>query len=50
MVTGVQTCALPICLPSKWNGMSFKLKFMGKTYRVKVDKSGGEVTEIDSVK
>lgn len=34
------------CLPSKWNGMSFKLKFMSKTYRVKVDKSGGEVTEI----
>ena len=33
-------------MPKHWNGMSFKLKFMDKLYKVKIDKNNGKVEEI----
>ena len=33
-------------IPKHWNGMSFKLKFMDKLYKVTIDKNNGKVEEL----
>lgn len=33
-------------IPKHWNGMSFKLKFMDKFYKVTIDKNNGKVEEL----
>lgn len=34
------------CLPSKWQGMRFKFRYMNKLYQIEIDKDGGKISEI----
>lgn len=36
------------CLPSKWQGMSFKFRFKDKLYQVEINKNGGNIYELQS--
>jgi len=32
-------------LPSRWNGMKLRFKYMNKLYRIEIDKNGGKISE-----